>query len=260
MLRYFLAVYAGLVGLVVGSFLNVVVHRLPRGQSLVRPRSRCPWCGVPIAARDNLPLLSFLLLRGRCRHCSGPIAWRYPVMEAVTSVLFVACLERFGLGWEAAGAAVFSALLLALAAIDLEHYLLPDALTLPGIAVGWTFRALVGRPDWFDGLLTGFAGALLGGGLLFLVAETWLWLRGEEGMGLGDAKLLAMVGAFLGWPGVAVTFVVGCLLGAGAGMALVLMRRAGRRTRLPFGLFLAAGALVALFAGPVIVERYLALL
>jgi leader peptidase (prepilin peptidase)/N-methyltransferase len=131
---------------------------------------------------------------------------------------------------------------------------------LPGIAVGWIFRALVGRPDWFDGLLTGFAGALLGGGLLFLVAETWLWLRGEEGMGLGDAKLLAMVGAFLGWPGVAVTFVVGCLLGAGAGMALVLMRRAGRRTRLPFGLFLAAGALVALFAGPVIVERYLALL
>ncbi len=260
MLRYLLAVYAGLVGLVVGSFLNVVVHRLPRGQSLVRPRSRCPWCGAPIAARDNLPLLSFLLLRGRCRHCSGPIAWRYPAMELLTAALFIACFERFGLGWEAAGAAVLSALLLALAAIDLEHYLLPDALTLPGIAVGWIFRSLVARPDWFDGLLTGFAGALLGGGLLFLVAETWLWLRGEEGMGLGDAKLLAMVGAFLGWPGVAVTFVGGCLLGASAGAALVLLRRAGRRTRLPFGLFLAAGALVALFAGPAIVERYLALL
>ncbi len=260
MLRLLLDVYAGLLGLVVGSFLNVVVHRLPRGQSLVRPRSRCPWCGAPIRARDNLPLLSFVLLRGRCRHCTGPISWRYPLMELVTAGLFVACVERFGASLAALGGAVLCAMLLASAAIDIEHYLLPDALTLPGIAVGIVFRAAFSRPDWLDGLLTGFAGALVGGGLLFLVAETWLWLRGEEGMGLGDAKLLAMVGAFLGWPGVAITFVAACVLGATTGVALVAARRAGRKTRLPFGLFLGLGAMVALFAGPAILERYLALL
>ena len=260
MLRYLLAVYAGLVGLVVGSFLNVVVHRLPRGQSLVRPRSRCPWCGSSIRALDNLPLLSFLLLRGRCRHCSGPIAWRYPLMELATAALFVAAIELLGPNLDAVAAAALGALLLAAAAIDVEHFILPDAITLPGIALGLALRALAARPDWLDGLLTGAAGALLGGGLLFLIAETWLWLRGEEGMGLGDAKLLAMIGAFLGWPGVAVTFVAACFLGATTGLVLLALRRAGRRTRLPFGVFLAAGAFVALFAGPVLLERYLALL
>jgi leader peptidase (prepilin peptidase)/N-methyltransferase len=255
-----LDVYAGLLGLVVGSFLNVVVHRLPRGQSLVRPRSRCPWCGAPIRALDNLPVLSFILLRGRCRHCTGPISWRYPLMEILTAALFVLSLERFGPGWAAVAGAVFSALLLALAAIDLEHFLLPDSLTLPGIAVGLALRAAASRPDWISGLASGAAGALVGAGLLFLVAETWLWLRGEEGMGLGDAKLLAMIGAFLGWAGVAVGFVVACALGAAMGLALLAAQRAGRKTRLPFGVFLAVGGLVALHAGTMLVDRYLALL
>ena len=134
--RILVDLYAALVGLVVGSFLNAVIHRLPRGQSLVRPRSRCPWCGAPIRARDNLPLVSFLLLRGRCRQCSGPIAWRYPLVELLTAAAFVACVERFGPRPEAAAAATFLALLIALAAIDIEHLLLPDSLTFPGMAAG----------------------------------------------------------------------------------------------------------------------------
>lgn len=228
MTRIVLDVYAGLLGLVVGSFLNVVVHRLPRGQSLVRPRSRCPWCGAPIRALDNLPVLSFLLLRGRCRHCSGPISWRYPLMELVTALLFVVSMERFGPGWASIAGAVLSAFLLALAAIDLEHFLLPDSLTLPGIAVGVALRAAISRPDWPSGLVSGAAGAL--------------------------------VGAFLGWTGVAVTFVVACALGAAAGLTLLATQRAGRKTRLPFGVFLALGGLVALYAGTMLVDRYLALL
>jgi leader peptidase (prepilin peptidase)/N-methyltransferase len=181
-------------------------------------------------------------------------------MELLTAVLFVISMERFGPGWAAIAGAVFSALLLALAAIDLEHFLLPDSLTLPGIAVGVALRAAISRPDWLSGLASGAAGALVGAGLLFLVAETWLWLRGEEGMGLGDAKLLAMVGAFLGWTGVAVSFVIACALGAAAGLALLATQRAGRKTRLPFGVFLAIGGVVGLYAGTMLVDRYLALL
>src|SRR6185503_18556905 len=132
--RLLLDLYAALVGLIVGSYLNVVIHRLPREESTVLPRSRCPRCGAPVRARDNLPLISFLLLRGRCRECKAPISWRYPLVEAATGALFVACLESFGLTWQAAAAAAFGAALIALAGIDLEHFLLPDAITLPGIA------------------------------------------------------------------------------------------------------------------------------
>jgi leader peptidase (prepilin peptidase)/N-methyltransferase len=249
-----LLVWAAALGLIAGSYLNVVVHRLPRGASTVLPRSRCPWCGGAIAARDNLPLLSFLLLRGRCRRCGGPIGWRYPLVEAVTAAAFVLCVARWGPRPEAAAAALFCCLLIALAAIDVEHLLLPDRLTLPGVAAGWALQR------WLPGatLLEALVGAFLGAGLLLLVGETWAWLRGEEGMGLGDAKMLAMVGAFLGWKGVLMTLFVGCLLGAVWGVALLALRRAGPRTRLPFGAFLAAGALVALFAGPAPLDAYLA--
>ncbi len=251
-LRLVVAVYAGLLGLVVGSYLNVVIYRLPRGISTVLPRSRCPACGSPVAARDNLPVMSFLLLGGRCRRCGAPIAWRYPLVELITGVLFAAAALHFGPNPAAGAAAVFCALLIALGAIDLEHLLLPDRLTLPGMAAGlFLHRWLVG-----GGLADAVAGAALGGGVLLAIWALWYLVRREEGVGLGDVKMLAMIGAFVGWRGVVVTFVVAVVAGAAIGVALVALRAGGRRTRLPFGAFLAAGGLVALFWGPAIADAY----
>ncbi len=251
-----LDLYVALVGLVVGSYLNVVIHRLPREESTVLPRSRCPRCGAQLRARDNLPLLSFLLLRGRCRQCKAPISWRYPLVEAATAALFVGCLEAFGLSWHAATAAAFGSALIALAGIDYEHFLLPDVITLPGIAVGLLLSLFADWIDWRQALL----GAALGGGGLWLLARLWLLLRHEEGMGLGDVKMLAMVGAFLAWQGVLVTVFLGSLAGAVVGLALIALGRLDLGSRLPFGVFLAGGALVALFAGPALVARYSRLL
>jgi leader peptidase (prepilin peptidase) / N-methyltransferase len=251
-----LDLYVALVGLVVGSYLNVVIHRLPREESTVLPRSRCPRCGAQLRVRDNLPLLSFLLLRGRCRQCKAPISWRYPLVEAATAVLFVGSLETFGLSWHAAAAAAFGSALIALAGIDYEHFLLPDVITLPGIAVGLLLSLFADWIDWRQALL----GAALGGGGLWLLARLWLLLRHEEGMGLGDVKMLAMVGAFLGWQGVLVTVFLGSLAGALVGLTLIALGRLDLGSRLPFGVFLSGGALVALFAGPALVARYSRLL
>jgi leader peptidase (prepilin peptidase)/N-methyltransferase len=254
--RLVLDLYVAAVGLVVGSYLNVVIHRLPRQESTVLPRSRCPHCGVIIRARDNLPLVSFLLLRGRCRNCGAPISWRYPAIEALTAALFVACVEAFGVSWQGVTAAGFAAAMVALAGIDLEHFLLPDVITLPGIAIGLLIALFA---DWIhprEALL----GALLGGGALWLLAQAWVVLRHEEGMGLGDVKMLALIGAFLGWHGVIVTVFLGSLAGAIFGLTLIALGRLDLGSRLPFGVFLAGGALVALFAGPFLVDRYARLL
>ena len=255
-MRLLLDLYVAAVGLVIGSYLNVVIHRLPREESTVLPRSRCPRCGAPLRALDNLPLLSFLLLRGRCRQCQAPISWRYPLVEAMTGILFVGALEAFGLTWHAAAAAAFGSALIALAGIDLEHFLLPDAITLPGIAVGLLISLFADWIHWREALL----GAALGGGGLWLLAQLWVLLRHEEGMGLGDVKMLAMVGAFLGWQGVIVTVFLGSLAGAVVGLSLIAAGRLDLGSRLPFGVFLAGGAMVALFAGPALVARYSRLL
>jgi leader peptidase (prepilin peptidase)/N-methyltransferase len=251
-----LDVYAALLGLIVGSYLNVVVHRLPRGLSTVAPRSRCPSCGGAIGMRDNLPVVSWLLLRGRCRHCGAVIAWRYPLVEAATALLFVACVERFGASPEALVAALLCSLLLALAAIDAEHLLLPDRLTLPGLVVGLAVQPWIA----WGGLVPAVLGAALGAGILLAMWGLWLLLRGEEGLGLGDVKMLAMIGAFLGWKGVLVTLLVASVAGSLVGLALLAGGRAGPRTRLPFGVFLAFGGLVALFWGRALADAYLALL
>lgn len=251
-----LIVYAALFGLIVGSYLNVVIHRLPRGLSTVLPRSRCGHCGSRIRARDNVPVLSWLLLRGRCRNCGAVIAWRYPFIELLTALLFVACMMRFGPSAEAAVAALFGSLLIALAAIDAEHYILPDRITLPGIAVGLAVQPFL---DW-GGWLPALIGAALGAGILLALWGGWYLLRGEEGMGLGDVKMLAMVGAFLGWKGVLVTLFFGSLLGAVLGLTLIATGRGGMKSRLPFGTFLAAGAAIALFWGRSLAAAYLGLL
>ncbi len=263
-LQILLGVYAAVLGLIVGSYLNVLIYRLPRGISTVLPRSRCPECGELIRAVDNVPVLSFLLLGGRCRACRARISWRYPLIEAATAALFVACLLRFGLTFEAPVAALFGSLMLALAIIDIEHMILPDALTWPGIFLGILLQPLLswarlGEGPWLA-MAGAAAGALLGAGVLLAVWLLWYLVRHEEGMGLGDAKMLAVIGAFLGWKGVLVALFIASLSGAAVGLALMGWGRLGARSKLPFGAFLALGGLVALFAGEPLVRAYARLL
>ncbi len=249
-------VYAGLVGLIVGSYLNVVVHRLPHQQSTVLPRSRCPKCGAAIRALDNLPVVSWLLLGGRCRDCRAPISVRYPLIELLTGGLFAGAVARFGVTASAAGAALFCAALVALAAIDIEHFLLPDRITLPGLALALALQPLLA----WGSIAGALQGALLGAGLLLVMAGLWELLRGTEGMGLGDVKMLAMIGAFLGVHGVIVTLVFASLAGSVVGITLLARGSIELQGKLPFGFFLAAGAAVALFAGEPLARAYLALL
>jgi len=242
---FLLPVLAGLCGLVVGSFLNVVIHRLPRGESVVFPPSHCPACGTPIRWYDNVPVLSYLLLAGRCRACRAPIPLRYLLVELATAGLFLAVALRFPLGLAALHAALLGCLCLALAWIDWEHMLLPDLLTLPGTVVG-LLLALAGGP-------TPLGSALLGTALGVAIPLGIIWayrlLRGVEGMGLGDVKLLGMLGAFFGWQGMLVTLALAAVAGALVGVGLILAGRGSRETELPFGTFLCAAALVVLFFG-----------
>jgi leader peptidase (prepilin peptidase)/N-methyltransferase len=252
----FFVVYAFLVGLIVGSYLNVVIHRLPNSESTVTPRSRCPSCGAAIRARDNLPLVSFLLLRGRCRDCAAPISIRYPLVEGITALLFAGSVARFGATATAAAGALFCALLVALAGIDLEHFLLPDKLTLPGIALGLALQPVVAWGSW----PRAFQGALAGAGLILAISGLWRLWKGIDGMGLGDAKMLAMIGAFLGLSGVVVTLVAASFAGAAVGLTLLARGAIGAEGRLPFGFFLALGGLLALFAGAPLTRYYVGLL
>jgi leader peptidase (prepilin peptidase)/N-methyltransferase len=245
-------VVAALFGLTVGSFLNVVIHRLPRGESLVAPRSRCPSCGAPIAARDNFPVLSWLILRGRCRACRAPIGVRYPAIELANAVLW-ALVFRFAPSWgDAASGALLASACLALLAIDYDHQILPDWITLPGIAAGLalSFASVMRTP------LSALLGAALGAGGLWLVAFAYEKIAGQEGMGLGDVKMLGMVGAFLGPAGVVVTILAASLSGSVVGLALILSKGGDGKTRLPFGVFLAIGAVGAWFVGEPLVARY----
>jgi leader peptidase (prepilin peptidase) / N-methyltransferase len=265
-------VFVAALGAMVGSFLNVVIHRLPRDQSVVFPSSRCPSCGAAIRPYDNVPILSWLVLRGRCRSCKVRINARYPAVEALTALLFALVLLQQGLTAGLLPDLVFTAALVALVFIDAEHMLLPDAITLPGVGFALVARALVpnlygveflrdgmmaGWPDAGLSLVNALLGALVGGGSLWLVGWLWERLRGVEAMGLGDVKMMFMVGAYLGWPLTLVTLFLGVVAGAITGVA-VMMRRGERDMRmlLPFGIFLGAGAFAALLAGRRIVEWY----
>ncbi len=238
-----LYVAVGLFGATIGSFLNVCIHRLPRHESIVWPSSHCPACNGLIAPYDNVPILSFLLLRGRCRACRAPISFRYPLVEAANGLGYVWIVQQFGLGWPAvAYAALFSSLLV-VTFIDFDHQIIPDRITLPGIPLGILCAATV-LPT---GLLNSALGVLLGGGLLWFMAWISPFLFGKEGMGGGDIKLLAMVGAFLGWEPVLLTVLVGAFSGSLTGLSLIVLKRRSRDQYLPFGPFLAFGAVVAMF-------------
>ena len=250
-----LAVMAGLLGLVIGSFLNVVIHRVPRGESIVRPPSACPGCGNPIRPRDNVPVLGWLLLRGRCRDCQEPISVRYPLVEAGTGVIFAATAVRFGLDQVLPAYLYLAAIAVALALIDLDVRRLPDAITLPsyGVAVVLLGAAAATGSDSGD-----FLRALLGGAAMFGLYFA-LCFAYPAGMGFGDVKLAGVLGLYTGWLGWgvwAVGLFLGFFLGGVFGIGLILVRRASRKSQVPFGPFMIAGVAVAIAVGGELVDAY----
>lgn len=240
-------------GGMVGSFLNVCASRLPKRASLWRPGSACPACAHSIRWYDNMPVVSFLVLRGRCRDCQAPIAWRYPIVEFGTALLFALAYVRLGLGWELALALVFLSALMVITVIDIEHQLIPDRITLPVIVAGFVGSVVLGRPAWLDSLL----GIVVGGGIICAIIVGSRLVMGEEGMGQGDITLAAMVGAFVGWRLLLLGLFLAVLVGAAVAAALLAAGRKGRKDPIPFGPFLALGGVVSLFWGKEILQWYL---
>jgi len=247
--------FAAAFGAIVGSFLNVCVYRLPLRLSIVWPASACPKCRRELSWYENVPVLSYAVLHGRCRTCRERIGIRYPIIEAITALMFAAAWWYYGPWLLLASRLVFGCALVVLFAIDLEHHLLPNAITLPGIAVGLAFSLFV-EPGWWMALL----GVVLGGGALYATAEVYYRVRHEEGLGMGDVKMLAMVGAFLGWKLTLMTLMLASVAGSIIGLALIAAGRGTMKYALPFGTFLALGAAAAGTIGPAILHWYLGLL
>ena len=240
-------------GAIFGSFLNVLIYRVPRGESVVSPPSACPACGTRIRFWDNVPLLSYVILRGRCRDCGARISPRYFVVELAAALIPLLFYLRFGLGRELAVYWPLSCVLLFLTFVDLDHRILPDKVTLPGIAVGLIVAPLVGLTTFPESLI----GVVAGGGALYLIALAGSAVFGKESMGGGDIKLAAMLGAFLGWQGVIVFLFVAFFVGAVVGVAVLAARRSEGDHTIPFGPFIALGAFVAMLWGDAIVRWYL---
>jgi leader peptidase (prepilin peptidase)/N-methyltransferase len=269
-------VFVAAIGAIIGSFLNVVIHRLPREESIVLPASSCPKCHTAIKPYDNIPVLSYLILRGRCRACSVSIPARYPAVEAITALLFAAVTWRDGLSFALGFDLIFVASLVALIFIDAEHMILPNAITYPGIVFALITRLAVpyltspahfddlpqlllvfpDLPVWAVSLIGAAIGALVGGGSLWLMGFLWEKLRGVEAMGLGDVKMMLAVGAFLGWRLTILTILIGALSGSLAGIAMMYRRGRNLQMMLPFGIFLGIGAIVSLLVGSRIITWY----
>lgn len=260
--RWLTAVFVGAFGAILGSFLNVCIHRLPLGESVVRPRSRCPGCGTGIAWYRNVPVLSWILLRGRCAACGAPIPWRYPLVESGSAAALVGLWLAYGAtpAFPVAGAFVLA--MIALFFTDWDHKLLPDAITLSGfvtgVAIAW-FNPFLGAGGWRRVWLAA-AGAALGAGVLWSIGAIYKRLRGIEAMGMGDVKMMAFVGAWTGPEGVLFTLFAGSVVGAVVGLASIPLRGGSMKSELPFGCFLAPAAVAALLVGKRALEAYYGLL
>jgi leader peptidase (prepilin peptidase)/N-methyltransferase len=250
-----LTAFAAAFGAVIGSFLNVCIYRLPLGKSVMWPASACPGCNRPLSWYENIPVVSWVVLRARCRTCGAAIGIRYPIIEALTAAMFGVAWWYYGPGVLLASRLIFGCALIVLFAIDLEHHLLPNIITLPGIVVGLIFSFFT-EPGWMASVV----GAVLGGGALFAIAEAYYRVRHEEGLGMGDVKMLAMVGAFLGWKLTLLTLMLASLSGTVIGLLLIATGRGGMKYALPFGTFIALGAAAAATVGPTVVDWYLGLL
>ena len=272
-----IGVFVFLLGLIIGSFLNVCILRIPTGKSVVMPASACPKCGTAIRPYDNIPVISYLILGGKCRGCKTKISPMYPLVEFLTGLLFFACYYAFGLSVETLKWATFSAIMIVLVFTDMRERILPDVVNFTGFAFGLLFSLFVAPTDgsalWIANhifqfpppqpvlsLVDALLGAALGSGLLWLVSEAYFRLRGREGMGLGDVKMMLMAGAFLGAKRTLLTIMAGSILGSVIGIAVIVARRKEADYELPFGTFLGAGALLVVFFGTPVVNWYQSLL
>jgi leader peptidase (prepilin peptidase)/N-methyltransferase len=265
----------GVLGVLVGSFLNVCIYRLPRHQSVVFPRSHCPACNALIKAYDNIPILSYLILGGRCRACKRPISLQYPLVELINGIAFFLCARIWGISGPGFVNSIFIAAIIVLIVVDYRHQILPNAITIPGTFVGIVLSPFQMPEVYYDSLsyllstavyggenaiilsiMGSIVGALVGGGLLFIVGMLYKLMRNLQGIGMGDVKMMALVGAFLGWRLALVTILIGSVLGSLIGIFLILFRGRNMKTKLAFGTFLGPGAIIALFCGLTILRWY----
>jgi len=243
-------------GLIVGSFLNVCIYRIPRGGSIVSPPSRCPSCGSPISPLENIPIISYIALRGRCRSCGSKISLRYPLVEALNAVLWVIFYMRFGYGWHLFFYLAFASSLIVITFIDIDFQIIPDRITLLGIPIGLLAGSYILPDPFLRASLLGFRASILGavfGFILFYAVA----VVSRGGMGGGDIKLMALIGALTGWKGVLLTTFAGSMVGSVVGIALMLFKGKGRKTKIPFGPFLSLGSLITLLFGQEIIHWYL---
>lgn len=266
-----------LFGLIVGSFLNVCIVRLPRGRSIANPPSHCPRCRTPIRFYDNIPIISFLVLRGKCRSCGEPISWRYPTVELMNGLFYVWIVNELGLSGEAGLMMAFCSSLIVITFIDFDHQIIPDVITIPGMLIGLSLapffmypltdqlpfhldRLLPHAGPYLTAFMNSIIGLVLGGGPLLAIGWLWEKLRHIEAMGGGDIKLMGMVGSFLGWKGALLTIMLGAVAGSVVGVLLILLKRHKMEKVIPFGPFLALGAVAAAFYGADIISWYLSLI
>lgn len=266
-----------IVGLIVGSFLNVCIARIPLETSIISPPSHCPRCKTPIRWYDNIPLVSYAILRGRCRTCGQRISWRYPLVELMNGLLYLWAFSEFGITGEAVLVMALCSSLVVITFIDLDHQIIPDVITFPGMVIGLVvapfFMTTLAGPLSFGlgnvlpspgqygtSFLNAFIGILLGGAPLYLIGWLWEKFRKVEAMGGGDVKFMAMVGGFLGWKGAFLTIMLGAMAGSIVGVSLILLKKHQADKVIPFGPFLAFGTLLTLFRGPEIIAWYLGLI
>ena len=248
----------GLFGLLIGSFLNVVIHRLPLGESVVTPRSKCTTCGRQIRATENIPILSWLILHGMCRGCGAAISFRYPAVESLNCIAFILCFIHFGIATILPFSLLLCSASIVLAMIDAEHMILPNKITYPMFVVFILYRVLdASYQGGTSSILDGAVGAIVGGGFLWGLGALWKVLRGIEGMGLGDVKMMVGVGMFLGWELALFAIFVGALTGTIGGLFLARKDSVDLQTRIPFGVFLAVGSVISMFVGNAVIEWYL---
>lgn len=247
------ALFSLVFGMVVGSFLNVCICRMPKDESVVSPPSHCPHCSYQIRWYDNIPVISYLLLRGKCRGCGARISLQYPLVELLNGILTLLLFLRFGPTLSFAALFVFCSALVVITFIDIEHQIIPDEISLSGIVIGFVLSFFLPGHGWLNSIL----GILLGGGSLLFVAYAYQWLTGKEGMGGGDIKLLAMMGAFLGWKSIPFIILASSLVGSVVGISIMLFQKKDSKLAIPFGPYLAFGAVLYIFYGRQLIIWYL---